>query len=367
MKKKIIKYVALVILVFCQNNLFAQKKAQDEYVEEKLEHILESLNSREKEIGGYFLVSLKRTTVKKYIGKPLEIYDNPDFKDKPVFTLTPDSFFEGGKETSFQELLNKVQTKELKTSQNQEESDTVLTHKFVYFSKIYASLFGKVYSDKHFQLEDSGKKYYLKITDEIKSYLEKDKDKDFLYKNVFVEKKQQAEIDRIVNEALDFKAFIDELKKCVKAKDEECLFKYQAIIENSFNRHIQETHYKNVFLIRQILDDPSLCEKWYETRSRDFEGDVHIPKSFEKKVNKSLSSAWDSIEKALSFDLAYSYVTLQTDKLKDKITEATISKKSLKRSDCGYGNHDTTYFYFSKESNGWKIIGFALTPYDFAD
>lgn len=84
-------------------------------------------------------------------------------------------------------------------------------------------------------------------------------------------------------------------------------------------------------------------------------------------MNKSLSSAWDSIEKALSLDLTFNYVTFSTDKFKDKITGVKIRKKSLKHLDCDFTNYDSVGFYFSKESTGWKIDFFALTPYDFAD
>lgn len=364
--KRCISLIFVMFVVFYQSTVFAQKKVSNEYVEESREDILKSINGEEEEIGGSFYLGLKRTTDKKYNGKPLEIYDNSEFKNKPVFTLTIDSILEGDKEINFQEFLNNIQDKEkLKTSQKSEGSLNGQNYKFVHFSKAYVSLLGKAYSDKYLQVEYPGKRYYLKITDELKIYL--DQNDGFSYKNIFVEKKQQGELDRIINGTPDFRAFLDGLKKCVKVKDDECLFKYQAIIRNSYKSHIEKKHYKNVFLIRQILDDPSLCKKWYETRSRDFEGDDHIPKGFEKIVNKNLSSAWDSIEKALSFDLDYNYVNLSTDKIKDKITEVRIKKKRLKHLNCGYDNHDTVNFYFSKEPTGWKIILFALTPYDFAD
>lgn len=95
------------------------------------------------------------------------------------------------------------------------------------------------------------------------------------------------------------------------------------------------------------------------------ESDNHIPKGFEKRVDKSKSNVWDSLAQAASLDLDLNYIVLTSNDPNEVINEVRIYKRPLANLRCE--NMVDVDLDLVKRRRGWRIKSLGLSHYDSAD
>lgn len=247
-----ILFFALSISLFA----FSQQSSPPSLYSYTEENVLTLFGANQDWLKGNVFLDL-RSDNNKYEGKPLEIFENPLFNSKPVYLLTAEGITEGEKETKFQKIVE--------SNKSPNEFFQVPEYDFITLSRSGTSigLKGNDFNSKYIQIVHKNKKYFLKNSEDLLKYLKK-YPYFFEYNSLFIDKTRKAELDQKLNQVSDFKKFIVALKECVIAKDQECLYNY--VDEYTAGQDLEKDHYRNIFLVRQILDDPNLCDDWNKTR-----------------------------------------------------------------------------------------------------
>lgn len=269
-----------------------------------------------------------RAPDKKYsINKTIEIVDNPLDFTKVSYKVNSERLIDGNRELKFNNYVVKDKIR------NREEWEQHVEYDFISFLRLgeYIRLNLDGFSGNTLLLSHKGKKLYLKISEE--HY--KESKVDFMYRFLFGKKDQQNELSLRLSKLPDLKKIIENLSACAKAKNESCIYKYQQLDKLHVGGDALNEYLKNNFMKRYILDDPKTCEVIEDKRSKDNADVEDIPFGLDKKVDKTKSKVWDSLNKALSLDLNYNYVKIESNSLKEGINSVLIFKKPRKDLKCG--------------------------------
>lgn len=177
----------------------------------------------------------------------------------------------------------------------------------------------------------------------------------FFYSNLFGKTGQQAELDKELEKYPDFKKLIFDLRKCVAKKSEDCFAKYIGEGSTSHTELVQI--FKNDLMRRYLRDDPKTCPR-YPYAYREGNGAL-IPVELKTQVDRTQSTVWDSMEKALSVNIKYNFIDITSDNFNDGINTILVFKKPSKNLSCN--NSIDVKFYFKKINGKWSLEQFEFS------
>lgn len=298
-------------------------------------------NLRSSKLGVRVKFILSMRYVEAPIKSYLPIFNNSKAQGNPVYLVNSLELVDGNQKVNFSEVFKSRSSSKLPF--NHEE------YPFLKFSPVDKRV-DIVIEEVENEFMTISKRKQLYFVKPISTKGIDEKDFFFGYVNLLSEGDGKAR-DLLLNEEKDLVLLIDELKKCATNKDENC-FAEKLAVEHEPERqeHVKKTALSNIRQ-RYIFDDPLACEK---LGVMDYTMD-------NKKVaiDKSKSTLWDSLGKALSLDMNYVYLTFMSNNFNEKYNELQIFKRP--RKDLGCDNFEDVVIVLKKNNKKWNLHRFAFS------
>lgn len=195
-----------------------------------------------------------------------------------------------------------------------------------------------------------GRKIFLKT---FKDFYKKEK---LSFVSLFSQLDSQIELDKKLNEFLNFRDLISGAMECISKRSDVCFSKYFA----SADKKIVEESLRKNFTRRYVWENQQTCNIYLTTRSRENEEDNHIPAEAIPLIKKEKSDVWEALRKTFNFELSSSFVSLDSTNLSEGINRITVFKRAKKNRPCG--NMFDVILELNKINDQWKIKDLVLSP-----